>query len=187
MPQIVAVRLAGALQPWCTAKGVILELLRRLTVRGGKDRIFEFTGPGLGVLNAQQRVIMTNMSYELRATTPVFPSDEMTRDFFRRLGRARDWREMLPDADAEYDDMIDMDLAKIEPLIALPSLPDNVVPVRKVAGTKVEQVMVGSCTNGSYTELQAGATMMKGQRVHPEVYVFIHARSLADLELLARE
>src|SRR5207247_1910968 len=104
------------------------------------------------------------MSHELGATTSIFPSDEITRDFFRRLGRARDWREMLPDADAEYDDMIDMDLAKIEPLIALPSLPDNVVPVRKVAGTKVEQVMVGSCTNGSYTDLQAVAKVMKGRR-----------------------
>src|SRR5438876_835536 len=187
MPQVVGVKLAGTLQPWCTAKDVILELLRRLTVRGGKDRIFEFTGPGLRVLNAQQRVTITNMSYELGATTSIFPSDEITRDFFRRLGRARDWREMLPDADAEYDDMIDMDLAKIEPLIALPSLPDNVVPVRKVAGTKVEQVMVGSCTNGSYTDLQAVAKVMKGRRVHPEVYFFIHPSSRADLELLARE
>src|SRR5256712_10434567 len=125
MPQIVAVRLAETLQPWCTAKDVILELLRRLTVRGGKDRIFEFTGPALGMLNSQQRVTITNMSYELGATTSIFPSDDITRDYFRRLGRLRDWREILPDSGAEYDDAIDMDLAKIEPLVALPSLPDQ--------------------------------------------------------------
>src|SRR2546422_935611 len=187
MPQIVAVRLAGALRPWCTAKDVILDLLRRLTVRGGKDRIFEFTGPALRMLNAQQRVTITNMSYELGATTSIFPSDDVTRDYFRRLGRLRDWREMLPDSDADYDDTIDVDLATIEPLVALPSLPDHVVPVREVAGTKVEQVMVGSCTNGSYTDLQAVAKVMKGRRVHPEVYFFIHPSSRADLELLARE
>ncbi len=186
-PYVVQVRLTGALQPWCTAKDVILELLRRLTVRGGKGRIFEFTGPGVRVLNGQQRVTITNMSYELGATTSIFPSDDITRDYFRRLGRADDWREALPDRDAEYDDAIDLDLSKTEPLIALPSLPDKVVPVREVAGTKVEQVMVGSCTNGAYTDLQAVAKIVKGRRVHPDLYFFIHPSSRADLEVLARE
>ncbi len=186
-PHVVAVRLTGSLQPWCTAKDVILELLRRLTVRGGKGRIFEFTGPGLRGLNGQQRVTITNMSYELGATTSIFPSDDLTRDYFRRLGRGRDWREMLPDRDADYDDTIDLDLSKVEPLVALPSLPDNVVPVREVAGTKVEQVMVGSCTNGAYTDLQAVAKIVKGRRVHPDLYFFIHPSSRTDLEALARE
>jgi len=186
-PHVVQVRLTGALQPWCTAKDVILELLRRLTVRGGKGRIFEFTGSGLRALNGQQRVTITNMSYELGATTSIFPSDDITRDYFRRLGRADDWREVLPDRDAEYDDAMDLDLSKIEPLVALPSLPDKVVPVREVAGTKVEQVMVGSCTNGAYTDLQAVAKIVKGRRVHPDLYFFIHPSSRADLEVLARE
>jgi len=187
MPAVVRVELSGALRPWSTAKDVILELLRRLTVRGGKGKIFEFTGRGLRALNAQQRVTITNMSYELGATTSIFPSDDITRDYFRRLGRERHWHEHLPDRDAAYDESLALDLSTIEPLVAKPSLPDNVVPVREVAGTKVEQVMVGSCTNGSYTDLRAVAHMMKGRRVHPEVYFFIHPSSRADLELLAEE
>jgi aconitate hydratase len=187
MPHIVQVRLVGQLHPWVTAKDVILELLRRLTVRGGRGRIFEFTGPGLRTLNAQQRVTIANMSYELGATTSVFPSDDITRDYFRRLGRLQDWREMLPDPDADYDDTLELDLSAVEPLVALPSQPDNVVPVREVAGTPVHQVMVGSCTNGSYTDIQAVARIVRGRRVHPEVYFFIHPSSRADLELLARE
>lgn len=187
MPSVVRVSLAGELRPWSTAKDVILDLLRRLSVRGGKGKIFEFVGPGVRTLNAQQRVTITNMSYELGATTSIFPSDDITRDYYRRLGRERDWREALPDRDAEYDDNLDIDLSSIEPLVALPSLPDNVVPVSEVAGTKIEQVMVGSCTNGSYTDLRAVAEIMKGRHVHPEVYFFLHPSSRTDLELLARE
>ena len=187
MPKVVCVRLEGELQPWCTAKDVILELLRRLSARGGYGKIFEFTGPGIETLNAQQRVTITNMCTELGATTGIFPSDEITLEFFGRLGREEDWREALPDPDAEYDEVIQLDLSRIEPLVALPSLPDNVVPVREVAGTKIEQIMVGSCTNGSYTDLQAVAKIMRGQRVHPEVTFFVHPSSRSALELLARE
>jgi aconitate hydratase len=186
-PFTVRVNLTGELQPWSTAKDVILELLRRLTVRGGKGKVFEFVGPGIQTLNAQQRVTITNMSYELGATTSIFPSDNITKDYFRRLGRLDVWREAKPDADADYDESLDLDLSKIEPLVALPSLPDRVVPVREIAGTKVEQVMVGSCTNGSYTDLAAVAHIVKGRRVHPEIYFFIHPSSRADLEVLARE
>lgn len=186
-PFVVRVNLTGELQPWSTAKDVILELLRRLTVRGGKGKVFEFVGPGIQTLNAQQRVTITNMSYELGATTSIFPSDNITKDYYRRLGRMDDWREAKPDADAGYDETLDLDLSKIEPLVALPSLPDRVVPVREIAGTKVEQVMVGSCTNGSYTDIAAVAHVVKGRRVHPEVYFFIHPSSRADLEVLARE
>ena len=187
MPQVVNVNLTGELQPWSTAKDVILEILRRLTVRGGKEKVFEFTGPGIHTLNAQQRVTITNMGCELGATTSIFPSDEATREYFRRLGREDDWREALPDDDAEYDEVIDLDLSAVEPLIAEPSLPDKVVPVREASGRKVHQVMVGSCTNGSYTDLQAVAKIMKGRRVHPEVSFFIHPASLMDLKLLAEE
>ncbi len=187
MPQIVNVRLTGQLPVWSTAKDVILEVLRRLTVRGGKDKLFEFTGPGIKTLNAQQRVTITNMTPELGATSGIFPSDEITRDFFRRIGRPGDWREVLPDPDARYDDAIDIDLSEIEPLIALPSLPDKVVPVREVEGTKIDQVMVGSCTNGSYTDLQAVAKIVRGQRVHRDVFFFVHPSSRQALELLAKE
>ncbi|HUW81401.1 MAG TPA: aconitate hydratase [Phycisphaerae bacterium] len=187
MPSITAVRLTGQLQPWCTAKDVILELLRRLTVRGGYEKIFEFTGPGVATLNAQQRVTITNMCTELGATTGVFPSDARTREFFEHLGRPDDWQEVLPDPDAEYDDTIELDLSEVEPLVALPSLPDKVKPVREVAGVPIQQVMVGSCTNGSYTDLKALAEIMRGQKVHPDVTFFVHPSSRAALELLAQE
>ncbi len=187
MPQIINVRLVGQLPEWSTAKDVILEVLRRLTVRGGKNKLFEFTGGGIKTLNAQQRVTITNMTPELGATSGVFPSDEITRDFFRRIGRPDDWREVLPDPDARYDDALEIDLSNIEPLIALPSLPDKVIPVREVEGTKINQVMVGSCTNGSYTDLQAVAKIVRGQRVHPDIFFFVHPSSRSALELLARE
>jgi aconitate hydratase len=187
MPEVVNVRLTGQLPPWSTAKDVILELLRRVTVRGGKNKLFEFTGPGIKTLNAQQRVTITNMTPELGATSGVFPSDEVTRDFFRRIGRPNDWREVLPDADAAYDEVIEMDLSTIEPLIALPSLPDKVLPVREVEGVKINQVMVGSCTNGSYTDLQAVARIVKGQRVHPDVFFFVHPSSRQALEIMAKD
>jgi len=187
MPAVVNVRLSGRLQPWVTAKDVILEMLRRLTTRGGKGKVFEFTGPGITTLHAQQRVTITNMAVELGATTMIFPSDDVTRDFFRRLGRLDDWREALPDSDATYDETMDLNLSEIEPLVALPSLPDKVVPVRQVAGTKVQQVMVGSCTNGSYTDLKAVVEVVRGRRVHPDVFFFIHPSSRTALELLSRE
>jgi len=187
MPSITAVRLTGELQPWCTAKDVILELLRRLTVRGGYEKIFEFTGPGVATLNGQQRVTITNMCTELGATTSVFPSDARTREFFEHLGRPDDWQEVLPDPDAEYDDTIELNLSDVEPLVALPSLPDKVKPVREVAGVPIQQVMVGSCTNGSYTDLKALADVMRGQKVHPDVTFFVHPSSRAALELLAQE
>src|SRR5947208_110217 len=143
MPSIVRVWLTGALPPWVTAKDVILELLRRLTVRGGTGKIFEYGGPGLASLLAAQRMTIANMGAELGLTTSVFPSDEVTRSFLTRLGRGGDWREAAPDDDAEYDDQIELDLRALGPLVALPGSPDRVVPVEEVAGTAVEQVMVG--------------------------------------------
>src|SRR5499433_2167992 len=150
MPQVVRVNLTGALRPWVTAKDVILALLRRLTVRGGTGKIFEYGGPGLPTLVAAQRMTIANMGAELGLTTSIFPSDDVTRSFLPRLGRGDDWRPAASDDDATYDDEIQLDLAALTPLVALPGSPDRVVPVEEVAGTAIEQVMVGSCTNGSW-------------------------------------
>src|SRR5437667_5416787 len=150
MPAVVRVWLTGQLRPWVTSKGVILELLRRLSVRGGSGKIFEYGGPGLSSLLAAQRMTIANMGAELTLTTSVFPSDEITRSFLTRLGRGDDWRPQAPDDDAEYDDQIELDLGAITPLIALPGSPDRVVPIEEVAGTPVDQVMVGSCTTASW-------------------------------------
>jgi len=187
MPKVVNVNLTGSLRPWATAKDVILEMLRRVTVRGGFGKIFEYTGPGIKSLNAQQRVTITNMGTEMGATTSIFPSDEITRHYYEITGRPDDWKEMLPDDDAEYDDKIEIDLSTIVPLVAQPSLPDKVVPVSDVTGVKVEQVMVGSCTNGAYADLKAVAKIMRGRQVHPDVNFFIHASSRMAMEQLADE
>jgi aconitate hydratase len=127
------------------------------------------------------------MGAELGATTSVFPSDAVTRDYLRRIGREKDWQEAVPDADAGYDESMELDLSTIEPLVALPSNPDRVVPIAQAEGVKVDQVMVGSCTNGSYMDLRAVAEIVKGRRVHPDITFFIHPSSRLDLEVLARE
>src|SRR5499425_1799499 len=160
MPQVVRVHLTGALQPWVTAKDVILELLRRLTVRGGTGKIFEYGGPGLRSLLATQRMTIANMGAELGLTTSIFPSDDVTRSFLTRLG---------PDDDAAYDEQLELDLSAIVPLVALPGSPDRVVPVDEVAGTPVEQVLVGSCTNGSWHDMASVHGVLKNQRVHPTI------------------
>jgi predicted aconitate hydratase len=187
MPAVVRVHLSGQLRPWSTAKDVILEMLRRKTASGGFGRVFEYVGPGIQHLNLQQRITVCNMGAELGATTSLFPSDAVTREYMRRIGRERDWREVLPDPDAAYDESMELDLGALEPLVAMPSNPDKVVPISKAEGTKVDQVMVGSCTNGSYTDLKAVALIMKGRQVHPDVTFFIHPSSRLDLEELARE
>ena len=187
MPKIVNVHLTGRLPAWSTAKDVILTLLKIVTVRGGFGKLMEFTGPGVRTLNAQQRVTITNMGTELGATTSIFPSDYITRQFFEQIGRPQDWREALPDDDAEYDETIELDLSTVQPMIALPSLPDKVVPVAEAAGTKVEQVLVGSCTNGAYADMKAIAKIMKGRTVHPDVNFILHPASRMALELLAEE
>jgi aconitate hydratase len=187
MPQIVAVRLRGALRPWVTAKDVILELLRRLSVRGGAGKIFEYTGPGLPALSLPQRMTIANMGAELTLTTSIFPSDEVTRDYFRRLGREADWRPAAPDPDADYDAAIEVDLSTITPLIALPGSPDRVVPIEEVAGTAVEQVMAGSCTNGSWEDVWSVTQVVRGGRVHPSVSFVVFPGSHRILEVMARE
>jgi len=187
MPPVTRVWLTGALQSWVTAKDVILELLRRLTVRGGTGKIFEYGGPGLASLMAAQRMTIANMGAELGLTTSVFPSDEITRSFLERLGRGEEWRPAMPDADAAYDDQIELDLSAIVPLVALPGSPDRVVPVSEVAGEAVEQVMVGSCTNGSWHDMASVHGVLKGQRVHGSVSFVLFPGSHRILETMARE
>ncbi|WP_338727038.1 aconitate hydratase [Haladaptatus sp. DJG-WS-42] len=187
MPEVVNVRLEGELPEWSTAKDVILEMLRRLSVKGGVGKIFEYTGPGVETLTVPERTTITNMGTELGATSSIFPTDEATKDFLSRVGREDEFVDLQPDEDAEYDDEIVIDLAEIEPLIACPSMPDKVVPVREVAGTSVEQVMVGSCTNGGYTDILPAAKMVEGNEVNKRTEFIVAPGSKQSAELLARE
>jgi len=153
MPEVVNVRLEGELPDWASAKDVILELLRRLSVKGGVGKVFEYTGPGVESLSVPERTTITNMGTELGATTSIFPTDERTKEYLDRQDRGEEYVELSPDEDAAYADEVVVDLSELEPLISCPSMPDNVVPVREVAGTDVEQVIVGSCTNGGYEDI----------------------------------
>ena len=186
-PEIVEVRLTGKLSPWCAAKDVILELLRRLTDRGGVGKLFEYTGKGVGTLSVPERFTIASMGTELGLTSSLFPSDERTEEFFSRINRPGDWRPQTADPAADYDGRIDLDLSSIEPLIALPSNPDNVVPVREAAGTKIEQVIAGSCTNGTYTDIAVFAQVLRGRKVAPGVDAIVFPGSRQAFEELARE
>ena len=169
MPKIVNVRLTGSLPPFVSAKNVILEVLRRISVTGGVGKILEYTGPGVKTLNVSERSTITNMGAETGATTSIFPSDENTRKWMRAYHREEQWSPWAADKDAEYDEELEIDLSQLEPLIALPHQPDNIVPVRDVVDTKVDQVMFGSCTNTSLHDVLSIAHLLKSQRVHPDV------------------
>jgi aconitate hydratase len=187
MPRVVRVWLTGRLRPWVSAKDVILELLRRYSVRGGSGKIFEYAGPGVAALSLPERATICNMGAELTLTTSVFPSDDATRAYFALLGREDEWRPFAADADAEYDETIELDLDTLEPLVALPGSPDRVVPVGEVAGTPVEQVVVGSCTNSSWEDMWAVAHAIRGKRVAPPVSFVVFPGSARILEVMARE
>lgn len=186
MPEVVEVRLTGELDDWAAAKDVILELLGRLSVTGGVGKVFEFTGPGVETLSVPERCTITNMTTELGATTAIFPSDDRTRRHLDRLGREEDFRRLEPDPDATYDDRIDLVLDAIEPLVAKPSMPDEVVPVGEVAGTPVDQCIVGTCTNGSYFDVAAVAEVVAGETVAPETDAFVSPASKRAVELLSK-
>ncbi len=186
MPKIVGVKLTGKMPPWVTAKDIILELLRRLTVKGGLGKIFEYFGEGIKELSVPERATITNMGAELGATTSIFPSDEITREYLKAQGREEDWVEILPDPDAEYDEIIEINLSELEPLIAQPHSPDNVVPVREIEGIKVDQVVIGSCTNSSFVDLMRTAKMLEGKRVHPDVIFAVAPGSKQALELITQ-
>jgi aconitate hydratase len=187
MPRVTRVWLRGQLAPWVAAKDVILELLRRYTVRGGSGRIFEYAGPGVEALSLPERATIANMGAELTLTTSVFPSDERTRAYLGLLGREDDWRPLGADPDAEYDDEIELDLSAIEPLVALPGSPDRVVPVGEVEGTAMAQVMVGSCTNSSWEDMWVAGQVLRGKRVAPSLSMVVFPGSHRILEVMARE
>lgn len=177
MPQIVKVYLTGNLQSFVSAKNVVLELLRRVTVKGGVNKIFEYSGPGIKTLNVTERSIITNMGTETGATASIFPSDEITRGWMCAQGRESQWVAIEADNDAVYDEVIGIDLSQIEPLIALPHQPDNVVTVREVEGLPVDQVVIGSCANSSLQDILSIANMLRDKTVHPNVDVGLYIGS----------
>ncbi|TSD15020.1 aconitate hydratase [Haloglomus irregulare] len=187
MPEVVNVRLEGELPEWSTAKDVALEMLRRLTVKGGVGKIFEYTGPGVENLTVPERTTITNLGTELGATTSIFPTDEETRDYLERQSRGEDFVDIGPDEDASYDDEIVVDMSEVEPLVAKPSMPDNVVPVREVAGESVEQVIIGSCTNGGYEDILPTAKMLEGREIDMQTEMIVAPGSKQASEILARE
>lgn len=168
-PKVTQVWLEGTLPHGVSSKDVILELLRRETVKGGVGKVYEYAGPGLDDLSVYQRATITNMGAELGATTSIFPSDEKTREFLERQGRGEDWKEMKADEDAVYDDRIVINLSELKPLAACPHSPDNVVEVSELAGKKVDQVSIGSCTNSGYEDLMKAAAILKGKTIAPHV------------------
>jgi aconitate hydratase len=188
MPEVVLVRLSGKLRrPWVTAMDVILELLRRLGVKGGVGKIMEYGGPGVAELGVTERATITNMGAELGATTSVFPSDERTLAFLRAVGRERDWVELGADEDASYAGTIEVDLSSVEPLAARPHSPDNVVAVRELAGTKINQACIGSCTNSSYRIMRQAASILRGRTVARGVSLLVNPGSKQVYEMLSRE
>jgi aconitate hydratase len=187
MPRIVRVWLTGALRPWVTAKDVMLALLHRFSVNGGRGKIFEFAGPGVQGLTVPQRATIANMGAELGLTTTVFPSDDVTRAYFTLLGREAAWRPLHAGPGAVYDEAIDLDLSTIGVLVALPGSPDRVVRIEEAAGTKIDQVVVGSCTNGSWEDMYAVAQIVRGKQVHPSLSAVLFPGSRRVMEAMARE
>ncbi len=187
MPAVVRVHLTGELGPWVSAKDVILELLRRETVRGGVGRIYEYDGPGVATLSVPERATITNMGAELGATTSVFPSDDRTREFLAFQKRAEAYRAIEADHDAMYDDRIDIDLSALEPLVACPHSPDAVQSIRELEGTRVVQALVGSCTNSSYRDMATVALMLRGRKVHPNLSAGVSPGSRQVFEMMARD
>lgn len=172
-PRVLGVRLTGQLSPWVSAKDVILALLARLSVKGGVGRVVEYFGPGVDTLTVPERATITNMGAELGATSSVFPSDEQTRRFLSAQGREDVWRPLQAAPDAEYEEIVELDLSSLEPMIAQPHSPDRVVPVSELADTPVDQVCIGSCTNSSYKDMMTVAATVAGKTVHPDTALMI--------------
>lgn len=185
-PKVIGVKLSGKLNPWCAAKDVILHLLSILTTKGNVGTMVEYFGDGVLQLSVPQRATITNMGAELGVTTSIFPSDERTKQFLTAQGRGADFVPMTADPDAEYDRIIEIDLDKIQPLAACPSSPDNIKTIAELAGTKVGQVIIGSCTNSSFRDLAMVASVLKGRKVSPDVTLAIAPGSRQVLEMIAR-
>lgn len=187
MPKVALVRLRGSLPPWVAAKDVILELLRRLTVKGGVGRVFEYGGDAIGQLTVPERATICNMGAELGATSSIFPSDEQMLSFLRAQARESAWQPLQADEGASYDEIVELDLSSLEPLIACPHSPDSVRPVRELEGTRVHQVAIGSCTNSSYVDLMRAIAILRGKTIAPGVSLAITPGSRQVLEQIARD
>ncbi|HIU35394.1 MAG TPA: aconitate hydratase [Candidatus Fimenecus excrementigallinarum] len=187
MPKIVNVRLTGRLSPYVAAKDVILEVLRRMTVKGGVGKIIEYTGEGVLSLSVPERATITNMGAELGATTSVFPSDDVTRAFLKAQGREADWTPLAADEDAVYDETIEIDLSSLAPMAAMPHMPDRVKSVTEIGPIKVDQVCIGSCTNSSLLDMLKVAAILKGKTVAPTVSLSIAPGSKQVLNMLAKD
>ena len=186
MPKMVRINLSGKLQPWVSAKDIILEVLRIMTVKGGVGKIIEYGGEGVKTLTVPERATITNMGAELGATTSIFPSDEITREFMKAQGREEDWTELSADEDAEYDEMIYIDLSKLVPAAACPHSPDNIKTIEEIGPQKIDQVCIGSCTNSSYLDLMRVAAILKGKTVADGVSLAIAPGSKQVYNMLAR-
>ncbi len=185
MPDVLGIKLTGKLTPFVSAKDVILEVLRKLTVKGGVNKVLEYFGSGVKTLTVPERGTITNMGTETGATTSIFPSDEVTRLFLSGQGRNNQWSMLEADQGTVYDEVLDIDLGKVEPLIALPHSPDNVKPVSELEGTPVDQVCIGSCTNSSLRDLKIVSALLKGKKVHDNVSLTVSAGSRQAMENLA--
>ncbi len=184
-PKIVNVELVGKLKPWVAAKDIILELLRRISVKGGVGKVIEYTGEGVSTLSVPERATITNMGAELGATSSIFPSDDVTLDFLRAQDREADWSEQKADSDAVYDEHIIIDLTTLEPMAACPHSPDNVKSVKEIGKMKIDQVCIGSCTNSSLLDMLKVAYILDGRTVHPDVSLAVSPGSKQVLAMMA--
>ena len=169
MPRVVKVNLTGELRPGCNTKEVILEMLRRVSIKGGLGNVYEYAGPAVEKLKVPARATIANMGAEMGATTSIFPADEQVRKFMKAQGREKDYVQLLPDDDAQYDEVIDIDLSRLEPLIACPHQPDQVIPLKEAEKKRVQQVFIGSCTNASYSDIAKAALVFEGHHVNEDV------------------
>ncbi len=185
-PKVVKVELTGKLSPWVSAKDVILEVLKRLSVKGGVGKVIEYCGEGVKTLSVPERATITNMGAELGATTSVFPSDDITRQFLKAQKREDVWTELSADADAVYDEIVEINLSELEPLAACPHSPDNVKSVAELGKMKIDQVCIGSCTNSSLLDMMKVAHILKGNKVHPNVSLAIAPGSKQVLNMIAK-
>jgi aconitate hydratase len=186
-PKVYKINLKGTLQPWVTAKDVVLKMLELFSVKGNVGVIIEYAGPGVKTLTVPERATITNMGAEMGVTTSIFPSDEETRKFLKAQGRESDWVELKADDDAVYDKIVDLDLSTLEPLAAAPHSPGIVVKVSDMKDLKVDQIMLGSCTNSSYKEIATVAKIMKGKKVHPDVSFGVAPGSRQVLQMAAKD
>ena len=184
-PEIIGVKLSGALKPYVNAKNVIFKLLDILTVKGAIGKILEYTGEGAKSLSAGDRFAICNMGTEVGATTSIFPSDENTKLFLDAQGRGDTWVELSPDSDAEYDDVIEIDLSSLEPLVAEPGSPDNIADISSLVGKKVDQVLIGTCTNSSYEDMMMVAKMLEGKKISPGVDMGVAPGSKQVFQMIA--